>query len=40
MDGKEKKKEERRKEPEVGLELPRFDAFSILMTSADGCIKL
>jgi len=30
---------ERTREPEVGSEVPRFDAFSILMASTDGCVN-
>lgn len=37
MEGKEKRM---MREPEVSLEAPRFDAFSILMASADGCEEL
>ena len=41
MEGEERRREERRRrEPEVSLEAPRFDAFSILMASADGCVRL
>jgi len=39
MEGKENQRK-RGREPEVSLEVPRFNAFSILVVSADGCIKL
>ena len=30
----------RGREPEVSLEVPKFDALSILMAFTDGCIEL